>query len=57
MATPLRWEELDDRGLSPRGWTVATIGDRLADGGDPWRGIARRARSIGPARRALERRR
>jgi bifunctional non-homologous end joining protein LigD len=57
VATPLRWEELDDRGLKPRGWTVATIGDRLADGGDPWRGITRSARSIGPARRALERRR
>jgi bifunctional non-homologous end joining protein LigD len=57
VATPLRWEELDDRGLKPRGWTVATIGDRLADGGDPWRGITRHARSIGPARRALERRR
>jgi bifunctional non-homologous end joining protein LigD len=56
VATPLRWEELGDRGLGPQGWTVATIGDRLADGGDPWRDIARQARSIGPARRALERR-
>ena len=56
VATPLRWEELGDRGLDPRGWTVATIGDRLADGGDPWRGIARHARSIGPARRALAQR-
>ena len=53
VATPLRWEELDDPGLDPRGWTIATIGERLADGGDPWREIARRARSIGPARRAL----
>jgi bifunctional non-homologous end joining protein LigD len=57
VATPLRWEELDDRGLKPRGWTVATIGDRLADAGDPWRDITRHARSIGPARRALGRRR
>jgi bifunctional non-homologous end joining protein LigD len=57
VATPLRWEELDDRRLDPQGWTVATIGERLADGGDPWRGIARHARSLGPARRALERRR
>jgi bifunctional non-homologous end joining protein LigD len=56
VATPLRWEELDDRRLDPQGWTVATIGDRLADGGDPWRGIARHARSVGPAARALERR-
>ena len=54
VATPLRWEELDDPGLDPRGWTVATIGERLAEVGDPWRGIAAHARSIGPARRALQ---
>ena len=54
VATPLRWEELDDPALDPQGWTVATIGRRLADGGDPWRDIARHARSIGPARAALE---
>ena len=54
VATPLRWEELDDPALDPRGWTVATIGARLADGGDPWRGIAGHARSIGPARLALK---
>lgn len=53
VATPLRWEELADTGLSPRGWTVATIGDRLAAIGDPWRDIARHARGIGPARRSL----
>jgi bifunctional non-homologous end joining protein LigD len=56
VATPLRWEELDDRGLDPQGWTVATIGDRLSDGGDPWHDIARHARALGPARRALQRR-
>jgi bifunctional non-homologous end joining protein LigD len=53
VATPLRWEELDDEGLHPRGWSIATIGARLADGGDPWAGIARHARDVGPARRAL----
>ncbi len=36
VATPLRWEELDDDGLDPQGWTVATIGDRLDEVGDPW---------------------
>ena len=56
VATPLRWEELDDPTLDPRGWTVATIGERLAAIGDPWRGIGRHARAIGPARRALGRR-
>lgn len=55
VATPLAWEELDDRGLSPRGWSVATIGARLADRGDPWRDIGRHARGIGPAGAALAR--
>lgn len=55
VATPLRWEELDDPALHPRGWTVATIGARLAEHGDPWAGIGAGARAIGPARRALER--
>lgn len=55
VATPLRWEEVDDPSLDPRGWTIRTIGARLADGGDPWRDIARHATSIGPARRALAR--
>jgi bifunctional non-homologous end joining protein LigD len=56
VATPLRWEELDDDELAPRRWTVATIGERLAGGGDPWAGIARLARASGPARRALGKR-
>jgi bifunctional non-homologous end joining protein LigD len=43
VATPLRWEELDDRRLNPQRWTVRTIQDRLANGGDPWEGIARTA--------------
>jgi bifunctional non-homologous end joining protein LigD len=55
VATPLRWEELGDRTLAPDGWTIPTLGRRLAEGGDPWRGIARHARGLGPARRALER--
>jgi bifunctional non-homologous end joining protein LigD len=55
VATPLRWEELSDRRLDPQGWTITTIGARLADGGDPWRGMSRHARGLGPARRALQR--
>lgn len=56
VATPLRWEELNDPRLDPQGWTARTLPDRLADGGDPWQGIGRHARALGPARRALERR-
>ena len=54
--TPLRWEELDDEGLDPQGWTIRTIGARLAEVGDPWAGIGRHARDVGPARRKLGRR-
>lgn len=53
VATPLRWEELDDDTLDPQGWTVRTIGERLAAGGDPWEDISRHAREIGPAARSL----
>ena len=56
VATPLRWQELDDDDLDPQGWTIRTIADRLAGIGDPWKGIARHARALGPARRALRRR-
>ena len=42
--------------LDPQGWTIPTIGERLADGGDRWAGIRDAARALGPAARALERR-
>ena len=41
--------------LGPQGWSVATIGARLSEGGDPWSDIARAAKAIGPARAALAR--
>ena len=53
VATPLHWSELDDARLDPQGWTATTLGDRLADAGDPWHDIRRHARPLGPARRAL----
>jgi hypothetical protein len=40
VATPLRWEELSEQRLTPDRWMVATVGRRLADGGDPWDSIA-----------------
>lgn len=53
VATPLHWDELSDRKLSPQGWTVETLPRRLASEGDPWTGFARTARALGPARRRL----
>jgi bifunctional non-homologous end joining protein LigD len=46
VATPLRWEELDDRRLRPDGWDVRTVLERVEADGDPWKGIARRARAL-----------
>jgi bifunctional non-homologous end joining protein LigD len=47
VATPLRWEELDDDALRPDGWTLKTVFDRLeALGGDPWKDINKSARAL-----------
>jgi bifunctional non-homologous end joining protein LigD len=47
VATPLRWEELEDDTLKPDGWTLKTILGRLEQlGGDPWSGIAASARAL-----------
>src|SRR4051794_39841851 len=46
VATPLRWDELAEGKLKPDGWTIKTIGERIDAEGDPWRGMARRARGL-----------
>lgn len=46
VAVPLVWEELSDRKLKPDHWTVKTIGDRMGAVGDPWKGMARHARTL-----------
>ncbi|MFH9982447.1 non-homologous end-joining DNA ligase [Streptomyces sp. NPDC017179] len=53
VAAPLGWAELDDPGLGPRRWTLATIDARLKDD-DPWQPALRRGHALGPARRKLE---
>jgi len=47
VATPIDRDELDDPDLHSRRWTIRTIGRRLAQREDPWRGLGRHARSIG----------
>ncbi|MPY95071.1 MAG: ATP-dependent DNA ligase [Acidimicrobiia bacterium] len=49
VATPITWDELEAPGLRPDGWTIATLAERVASHGDPWRDMARHARSL-PAR-------
>jgi bifunctional non-homologous end joining protein LigD len=46
VATPLHWEELDDPKLTAHSWDIRTIGARLEDGGDPWKGMGSSARSV-----------
>jgi bifunctional non-homologous end joining protein LigD len=43
VATPLVWEELSDPDLSARSWTLRTVGERLAERGDPWAGMSAHA--------------
>ncbi|MDQ1024926.1 bifunctional non-homologous end joining protein LigD [Streptomyces umbrinus] len=51
VATPLTWEQLDDSGLGPRRWTIADAVEQARS--NPWAGLLRRGRALGPARRRL----
>ena len=46
VAMPIHWEELSDRRLRPDRWTMKTAPKRLAQEGDAWKGIGRRARKL-----------
>ena len=35
VPTPINWDVLDEPGLRHDRWTIRTIGERLADVGDP----------------------
>lgn len=52
VAVPLRWEELEARSLSADAFDRGAVLERLA-GGDPWKGMGRRAVSAGAARSRL----
>ena len=56
VATPLRWEELEDRDLTPGRFTLHSIGDRLERPGasDPWAGLGRHRYGLDRAARRLE---
>jgi bifunctional non-homologous end joining protein LigD len=52
VATPLEWEELDDRRLRADRFTIRDISKRLAGQPDPWANMSRHARSLtGPIKR------
>ena len=44
VATPLFWDEVAD--AEPRGWTLRSVPDRVAERGDPWEGIGSAAASL-----------
>lgn len=56
VATPLRWEELDDSGLNPHQFTLRTVGARLdrLGGSGPWAAMARRRYGLARATQRLE---
>jgi bifunctional non-homologous end joining protein LigD len=56
VATPLFWEELEDRDLTPHRFTLRSIGDRLERLGtsDPWAGLGRHRYALSTAARRLE---
>jgi bifunctional non-homologous end joining protein LigD len=46
VATPLEWEELDRRRLRADSFTIRDVPKRVAERGDPWSDLARRARTL-----------
>ena len=52
VATPMAWTQLDDPGLNARRWTIADAVEQART--DPWGGIMRMRRALGPARRRLD---
>jgi bifunctional non-homologous end joining protein LigD len=54
VATPLHWEELEDRATRADRWTIKSVPERLERDGDPWREIARDAQTLTGARKRLD---
>ncbi len=46
VATPLQWDELDERGLRADRFSIRNVPERLAGQGDPWADMFRHARSL-----------
>lgn len=46
VSAPIAWDELDDPGLRPDGFTIRTIGARLAAHGDPFAAVLRHEQQL-----------
>jgi bifunctional non-homologous end joining protein LigD len=55
VATPISWQELESGEADAQSWNVRTVLSRIGDGADPWRGMRRRASSLGRPRQRIER--
>ncbi|AZM56661.1 ATP-dependent DNA ligase [Streptomyces sp. WAC 01529] len=51
VAVPLAWEQLDDPAVHARRWTIEDAVEQART--DPWAGVLRNGRALGPARRKL----
>ncbi len=54
VATPLEWEELDEKGMTSRRYDIPSIRKRLSGKEDPWKGMGRRGGSVTRARTTWE---
>ena len=48
VSAPITWDELDDPGLRPDGFTVRTMPDRLRERGDLFRGVLATSQKLPP---------
>ena len=49
VSAPCTWDEVERGEVLPRSFTLRTMAARVDRAGDPWSGMARRARSLGAA--------
>lgn len=54
VASPLHWEELEDRRTTASRWTIATVPERIDRDGDPWSELTRQRQTLTGARERLE---
>jgi bifunctional non-homologous end joining protein LigD len=54
VAVPIEWEELEDKKLGPRSFSIVDVPKRVELQGDPWKGWGRKARSLGAAAKKIE---
>ena len=54
VASPLFWDELKDKNLSPRMYNIETMPQRLKEAGNPWQDFKKSAKSLKPAMKVKE---